>query len=76
MWEGEIEWLHSLNSMCVWKEMYCLHQLILHVCLGRGQALIITLCVGKGYREPAQINTTCVYVREGESKCLHSSCVL
>ena len=29
---------------------YCLHQLILHVCLGRGQTLIFTvcLCVGRG----------------------------
>ena len=48
--------------------------MIPYVCLGREQALIITLslCVRSGDRAPAKIKTPCVFVREGENKCLHS----
>ena len=38
--------LTLINTECVSEgEIYSLHQLILHVCLGKGQALIITVCV-------------------------------
>ena len=48
--------------------------MIPYVCLGREQSLIITLslCVRSGDRAPAKIKTPCVFVREGENKCLHS----
>ena len=48
--------------------------MIPYVCVGREQALIITLslCVRSGDRAPAKINTPCVIVREGEIKILHS----
>ena len=38
-----------INTVCVREgEIYSCHQLILHVCLGRGKALIITVCgIGK-----------------------------
>ena len=79
----------SVNStLCVWVgEIFSLHQLILHLCLGRGQTLTIALsllvgignrgeveiCVlGKGDRVVALMNTTYVYVCEGVTKCLHS----
>ena len=70
MWEGESE---------------CLHLLILRVCEGMGDLLLapsvcleghrhslilLSLCVRVGDREPTQINIMCVYVREGETKCL------
>ena len=52
VWEGETECLHSL-ILCVRDgEIYSLHQLILHICLERGQALIIT------------VQYMCVWVRE------------
>ena len=59
VWEGETECLHSL-ILRVCAGMGDLYQLILHMCLGRGHALSFTLCVGRGDRVLALINTTCV----------------
>ena len=59
VWERETECLHSL-ILCVsvcGKGFYCLHQLILHVLLGTGQAVIITACL-KGDQDLAGINIT------------------
>ena len=35
--------LINIMCVCVGRGIYCLHQLILHVLLGTGQALIITM---------------------------------
>ena len=43
VWEGETECLHSLILCVREEEIYSLRQLILHICLERGQALIITV---------------------------------
>ena len=51
VWEGKSECLHSLIlcvCVCGKAQMYSMHQLKLNVRLRRGQALIITLCVGWG----------------------------
>ena len=51
-----------------------MRQIIPSVCLEghRHSLILLSLCVRGGDREPAQINIMCVYVREGETKCLHS----
>ena len=40
-----------LINISVWKGVYCLNQLILHVLLGRGQALIVTVLICEWERE-------------------------
>ena len=60
--------LALINSMCVRKgEIYSLHQVILHVSLGRGQALInVCVCVWEGETEFSLILCVCVWERETE----------
>ena len=42
------------------------------ICMLAGTHYYSCLCVRSGDRVPAKINNPCVFVREGENKCLHS----
>ena len=64
--------------MCV--EIYCLHEMIPYVCLGRGH-ITLSLCVRSGDRAPAKlnmcvcnqvfINATCVCGKGRPDACTH-----